>query len=56
MAMGIEHELNIEEGFLMTLQTFFEIKEINDQQKNHNHPYLSKIRNPFFLLGISHYF
>lgn len=48
LALKIEHELNLEEGFLMILQAFYEIKEIKEQQKSHEHPDLSKIRKSIF--------
>ncbi len=48
LALKIEHELNLDEGFLMILQTFYEIKEIKEQQKSNDHPDLSKIRKAIF--------
>ena len=46
LAMKIENALDIEEGFLMTLQVFYDIKEA--KKKNSRHPNLSQLRPVLF--------
>lgn len=48
LALRIEHALGIEEGFFMILQTYFDIKEIKQQQSKTYHPDLSKFRKSLF--------
>ena len=48
LALKIEHALGIEEGFFMTLQVFFEIKEEKKKLALSNHPDLSKFRPVLF--------
>jgi len=47
LALKIEHALNIEEGFFMTLQIFYEIEEEKKKQ-NDSHPDLSILRPILF--------
>jgi len=48
LALKIEKELGIEEGYFMTLQVFYEIKEEKNKRINTNHPQLSKFRPALF--------
>lgn len=48
LALKIEQALNLEEGYLMTLQVFYEIKEQKRRQQANNHPDLSLIRRGLF--------
>jgi addiction module HigA family antidote len=48
LALKIEHALNIDEGFFMILQTFYEIKELKEQENADKHPDLSKFRKSIF--------
>ncbi|TXJ22302.1 MAG: plasmid maintenance system antidote protein [Chitinophagaceae bacterium] len=48
LALKIEHELDIEEGFLMILQTYFDIKEIKQKDALKPHPDLKKFRKAIF--------
>lgn len=48
LAMRIEEALGMEEGFLMTLQVFYEIKEAKRKASRKNHPTLSKFRPALF--------
>lgn len=48
LALKIEHELNLEEGLLMILQTYYEINKIKALQKIRTQPDLSKIRSSIF--------
>ena len=47
LALKIEKALGMEEGFLMTLQVFYEISEEKKKQ-DHSHPDLSKLRTVLF--------
>src|SRR5580693_5538845 len=48
LALRIEHALGIEEGYFMTLQVFYEIKEEKRKQHQHDIPDLSKLRPILF--------
>ncbi len=48
LAMRIENQLGMEEGFLMTLQIFYDIKQEKNKQSKKNHPDLSKFRPALF--------
>jgi antitoxin HigA-1 len=48
LAMRIENELGIDEGFFMTLQVFFDIKEEKNKQLKNYHPELSNFRPALF--------
>lgn len=48
LALKIEHALNMEEGFLMILQTYFDIKQIKQKNAPKNQPDLKKIRSALF--------
>lgn len=48
LALRIEHALNIEEGFLMILQAFYEIKEIKKKENSNPLPDLKKFRKAIF--------
>ena len=48
LAMRIEEALGIEEGYFMTLQVFYEIKEEKRRRSKNYHPDLSKIRRILF--------
>lgn len=48
LAMRIEEALGIEEGYFMTLQVFYEIKEEKRRRNKSYHPDLSKIRRILF--------
>ena len=48
LAMKIEKELGLEEGYFMTLQVFYEIKEEKRRLNKDYHPDLSKIRPIIF--------
>ena len=48
LAMKIEKELGLEEGYFMTLQVFYEIKEEKRRRNKDYHPDLSKIRRILF--------
>ena len=48
LAMRIEKELEIEEGFFMTLQVFFDIKEEKKKQSISYHPKFSRFRPAIF--------
>ena len=48
LALRIEKELGIDEGFFMTLQVFYEIKEEKLKQQQAHHPDLSKFRPALF--------
>ena len=48
LALKIEHALGIEEGFFMTLQIFYEIREEKRKQQEDRHPDLSKLRPGLF--------
>src|SRR5688572_22597886 len=48
LALKIEHALGLEEGYFMTLQVFYDIKELKRKQQQHSHPDLSLIRPAIF--------
>ena len=48
LALRIEHALDIEEGYFMTLQVFYEIREEKRRQNISAHPDLSKLRPILF--------
>lgn len=48
LAMRIEKELGIEEGYFMTLQIFFDIREEKKKQAANYHPKLSRFRPALF--------
>ena len=48
LALKIEHALNIEEGFFMILQVYYDIKEIKQSEHNEIRPELSKFRKAIF--------
>jgi plasmid maintenance system antidote protein VapI len=47
LALKIEHALDIEEGYFMTLQIFYEIQE-EKKKLNNKHPDISKLRRVLF--------
>lgn len=48
LAMKIEEALGLEEGYLMTLQVFYDIKEEKRKQRQNNHPNLASLRPVLF--------
>lgn len=48
LALRIEHALGIEEGYFMTLQVFYDIKEEKRKQQGNAKPDLSKLRSILF--------
>jgi antitoxin HigA-1 len=48
LALKIEQELNLAEGFLMTLQVFYDIKQEKRRLLEKNRPDLSKLRRGLF--------
>jgi len=48
LALRIEHALNMEEGYFMTLQVFYDIKEEKHKQASINTPDFSKLRSILF--------
>ena len=48
LAIRIEDELGMEEGFFMTLQVFFDIKEEKRKRSKNYHPKLSAFRPALF--------
>ena len=48
LALRIEQELNLTEGFLLTLQVFYDIKHEKRRQIEKAHPDLSKLRRGLF--------
>ncbi|MFM9838361.1 MAG: transcriptional regulator [Cyclobacteriaceae bacterium] len=48
LALKIEQELNLAEGFFMTLQIYYEIKQEKNKQLKKSHPDLSKLRKGLF--------
>ena len=48
LAIRIEEALGIEEGFFMTLQVFYDIKEEKKKQAERNRPTLSRFRPALF--------
>jgi antitoxin HigA-1 len=48
LALKIEHALGLEEGYFMTLQIFYEIKEEKQKQAANGHPNLLLLRPGLF--------
>jgi Plasmid maintenance system antidote protein len=48
LALKIEHELNLAEGFLMTLQVFYDIKQEKKKLTKNIRPDFSKLRRGLF--------
>jgi plasmid maintenance system antidote protein VapI len=48
LALKIERALGLQEGYLMILQVFYDIKEEKRRQSEHSHPDFSKIRKGLF--------
>lgn len=48
LALKIEQALGLEEGYLMTLQVFYEIAEEKRRQHSIHHPNLSRLRKVLF--------
>ncbi len=48
LAMKIERELDLPEGFFMTLQVFYDIKQEKKKLSDASHPDLSKLRRGLF--------
>jgi plasmid maintenance system antidote protein VapI len=48
LALKIEKELGLEEGFLMVLQVFYDIEEEKKKRKNYEQPNLEKLRPALF--------
>ena len=48
LALKMEAALNLDEGFLMTLQVYYDIKEAKRKQAAESHPDLSKLRRVLF--------
>jgi antitoxin HigA-1 len=48
LAMKLEAALELEDGFFMTLQLFYDIKKAKQKKHEQNHPDLSKIRHILF--------
>ncbi len=48
LAMKIEHALDLKEGFFMTLQIFYEIKQEKLKQHENKHPDFSLLRRGLF--------
>jgi plasmid maintenance system antidote protein VapI len=48
LALRIEKELDLKEGFFMTLQIFYEIKQEKEKQLASRHPDLSQLRPALF--------
>lgn len=48
LAMRIEKELGIEEGFFMTLQVFYDIRQEKKKQSAEHHPEYSRFRPALF--------
>jgi plasmid maintenance system antidote protein VapI len=48
LALKIERALGLEEGYLMILQVFYEIKEEKRRQHGNDHPDFSRIRRGLF--------
>lgn len=48
LALKIEHALGLDEGYFMTLQIFYDIKEEKRKQQQHARPDLSLIRPGLF--------
>lgn len=48
LALKIEHALGLEEGFFMTLQIFYEIREEKRRQAGNSTPDISKFRRALF--------
>lgn len=48
LALKIERALELDEGFLMILQTFYEIGQIKQEESGHARPDLKKFRKAIF--------
>src|SRR3989337_1738333 len=48
LALKIEHALDLEEGYLMMLQVFYDIKEEKRRQHENHRPDFSRIRRGLF--------
>ena len=48
LSLKIEEALGMDEGYLMTLQLYYDIKKIKQQTAGNNHPDLSLIRPAIF--------
>jgi addiction module HigA family antidote len=48
LSLKIEEALGMDEGYLMTLQVYYDIKKIKQQTGENNHPDLSLIRRAIF--------
>ena len=48
LALRIENSLSIEEGYFMTLQIFFEIREEKERLNKDHHPDFSRLRKILF--------
>ena len=48
LAIRIEEALKMEEGYFMTLQIFYEIREERQKQDKNYHPDFSKLRSVLF--------
>jgi plasmid maintenance system antidote protein VapI len=48
LALRIERELGLEEGYMMTLQVFYDIKEEKSRQHREHKPELSRLRRSLF--------
>ena len=48
LSLKIEEALGMDEGYLMTLQVYYDIKKIKQQTAGNNHPDLSLIRPAIF--------
>jgi addiction module HigA family antidote len=48
LALKIENALGLQEGYFMTLQVFYDIKEEKRRQQENRHPDFSKLRRGLF--------
>jgi plasmid maintenance system antidote protein VapI len=48
LAMKLENALNLEEGFLMILQVYYDYKKIKQSQQPQTHPDITKFRKSTF--------
>jgi plasmid maintenance system antidote protein VapI len=48
LSLKIEKAMNLEEGSLMALQMFYDIKQLKQKESANNKPYLSKFRPVIF--------
>jgi antitoxin HigA-1 len=48
LALKLEYELDLPEGFLMILQVFYDIKQEKQKRSNTSHPDLTKLRRALF--------